>query len=322
MVSRGVSPRRRGLAAPAWCAALLAAAFAVACGELVTDPPLEGTLRVRALSRQGLPLPGIKAILYNGNRHFGYATTRADGSATFHRVPMGTYGIYMALPPDHVGFDEVGLGPRRDVAVPLHVRSGSDTTLNFSFLRRGEGAIAVTVVDSTAAPVQGLIVHLYNPTRVLTSVLTDPSGRVVFYGLPFGPYGLWIQPPDSLGVARSPAIVRDTGLFIDRDHVAQVRIVVPRCLGEARVLVLDQSSQPVVGYPVSLYTAVAVRTTLPTGTDGRARFPTLPCGGYGAFIIPSPGFSVDPSRGHGFDDGLTVTKNAFVQITLRVTRLP
>lgn len=312
---------RRLLAAPL-VASLIATALLLGCGELITDPPLEGTLRVRALSRQGAPLPGIKAILFNGNRHFGYAITSADGSAVFHRVPRGTYGIYMALPADHVGFDEVGLGPRRDVAVPLRVRSGTDTTLAFTFLRRGSGGMVLTVVDSAATPVQGLVMHLYNSTRVLNSVLTDTNGQITFYGLPFGAYGLWTQPPDSLGVRGSPAIVRDTGLFIDRDHVAQVRIVVPRCLGEARVLVLDQMMQPVVGYPVALYTAAAVRTTLPTGADGRARFPNLPCGGYGAFVINQPGFSVDPSRGNGFDDGLTIQHLGLAQTTLRVTRLP
>jgi hypothetical protein len=304
--------------ATALCIALLASA----CGELVTDPPLQGTLRVRATSRQGAPLPGIQAILYNNTKHFGYAWTDADGNATFHRVSMGTYGIYMSLPAEHVGFDEVGLGPRNDVAVPLTVSSGSDTTLRFTFLRRGVGEIVVTVEDSTATPVHGLLVHLYNSNAVLHSVLTDASGQIVFDGLPFGAYGLWTQPPDSLGVHGSPPIVRDTGLFIDRGHVAQVKFVVPRCRGQVRVRVLDQALEPVIGYPVSLYTAVAVRATIPTGADGRAHFPDVPCGGYGAYVIAQPGFSVDPTLGNGFDDGLTVPNNGLVETTLRVTRLP
>ncbi len=303
--------------------AALAASLAVAaCGELVTDPPLQGTIRVRATSRQGAPLPGIKAILYNNTRHFGYAYTDADGNATLHRVTMGTYGVYMAVPTDYVGFDEVGLGPRNDFAVPLTVRSGSDTSLSFTFLRRGAGGMVVTAVDTAGDPVRGLIVHLYNPTQVLSSVATNTDGQITFYGLPFGPYGIWTQPPDSLGVPGSPPIVRDTGLFIDRDHVAQVRLVVPRCLGEVRTLVLDQAMQPVAGYPVSLYTHIAVRSTLNTGPDGIARFLNVPCGGYGVYVIGQPGFTVDPSRGSGVDDGITVAHKSLVQSTLRVTRRP
>jgi hypothetical protein len=296
-------------------------AGALACGELVTSPALVGTIRVEALSRQGAPLPGIKAILYNGDRHLGYALTDAAGRATFSRVTMGTYGVFMALPSEYAGLDEISTAPRNDFAAPLNVRAGSDTTLAFTFLRRGYGSLVAEVEDSTGAPIAGITVHLYNAAAILASLPTDVAGRVTFEPLLFGNYGVFVAPPDSLGVTGSPPIYRD-GLFVDRDYVATASFVLARCQGTVQVLVEDDLNAPVVGHPVELYSYDGVRGSATTGLDGRATLANVACGEYGVRARPRDGYTIVDAAGEGYVDGLVLGNGALVNATVRVVRIP
>lgn len=296
--------------------------MAVACGELVTSPALEGTIRIEARSRQGAPLPGIKAILYTGSTHLGYAITDSKGNATLRRVPAGTYGVLMALPSEYIGFDEVGLGPRKAVAAPIRIRSQSDTTLAFTFLRPGYGTIVATVVDSAGNPFAGLQVNLYNHLSVLQRQPTDVQGTARFDVVPFGAYGVFVQAPDTLGLPGGQTVFVDTGLFIDRDQVGTARVVLARCQGEVAVVVRDDVGALVPGYRVELYTWVAVKRSGVTGPDGRVRFQNLACDAFGVQVLGAPGYTVIPTRGNGFEDGINLTHRAVIEKTLRVVRIP
>lgn len=312
-------PLRRALARR--LLALACTSALLSCGELVTSPALVGTIRVEALSYHGAPLPDVRATLYLGDRHFGYAETNASGRATFSRVTQGTYGVFVSIPPEYAFLDEVAALPRGQFAVPLVVRSGSDTTVSFTLLKRGAGTVEISVVDSLGAPVSGINVVLYTPVGIVRSAPTNAAGLATFLPINFGLYGVFVTPPPWLGVPGSPTKYLQ-GLLVEKDAVTSGTIVLPTCRFTLRVLVLDDADQPVTGHPVEVYNYLEVLLNGVTGADGRVTFTQVGCQGLGVRVTPRPGFTIVNTQGQGYTDGITTTHNVDVDVTLHVVRTP
>lgn len=300
--------------------ALAFAALALAgCDALLTRPILYGTVRVEAVSRSGAPLPGIRAELYTSFRPMGYAITDAEGRAVFTRVPRANYGVVMLLPSEYALLSEITSAPPGDRVDGLAIDAGVDTTLRFVFARRGLGAIEAEVVNLEGDPLRGIIVTFYSSSGILGERFTNSSGIARIDSVPFGQYGAWVSPPDSLGVVGQSSIFRD-GLAVDRDFTPRARFEIPTCRGTIVATVRDQDDATVAGFPVQLYSGAGIKRTLSTGTAGTATFADVACGNWGLLLGDAPGYSVTFERGLGFQDGLQLLAGATLGAELRVQR--
>jgi hypothetical protein len=298
-------------------AALLAGI--TACESLVTDPIPYGKIHVRAVGRDSAPLPGIEVELYTGFAPHGYHTTDANGRTTFSRVPMQQYGILMK-PGANYGLLQDILPETSTVVISgINVTAATDTVFTFVFTRKGPGAIEARVEDQDSLPVVGVKVGLYNFAGEVDTRLTNVNGIARFEPVPYGNWGVYIDPPDSLGAPNGPRQHID-GLAIELGTVHSLRFEVNRCAGALNVSVFDQDSLPVANYPLQLYTHVGAYRYLSTAANGVASFTSVPCGNYGVLAEANAEFSVDYTRGSGFQDGLGVTNGTAVNTQLRVTR--
>ena len=292
-----------------------------ACENLVTRPTPYGTVRVRAMTRDSVPLPGIGVELYTGFRPMGYSVTDARGRTTFTLVPRAQYGVLMKLPSQYARLNELLAAPPGDVVDGLEIDTRTDTLLTFVFARRGPGTIEALVVDQDTLPVQGLIVSRYDPAGIQGQSFTDESGIARFHSVPFGQHGVVVNLPDTLGIPGGQAVWAD-GLAIEQDVTVRPRLVISRCEGTVRVTVRDQANAPIAGIAVQLFRVAGVARTVATDATGLAIFFRVWCDNWGVLLSPTPGFSVTYTNGLGVADGIVITHRSTVAVTLRATTTP
>ncbi len=290
-----------------------------ACELALTRNAPYGTVRVQANSRSGVPLPNIDVTLYTGRRPMGYARTDVNGRAVFRDVPPDEYGIVMSLPDAYADLSElapVPIGTQRD---GISIDAGKDTTINFTFARRGIGAIEAQTRDSAGVGIPGLTVTFYRASGVIGEALTNAQGIARLDSAPMGQYGVALQPPDSLGAPGAPFLFRD-GLVVDRDVVPRGEFTLATCRGSIAVTVRDQFDAAIAGIGVYRYSGAFPNRRQTTNASGGASFSLVPCGEYGVALESLSGFTVSFVRDSGYVDGLVVTRNASLNATLRATR--
>lgn len=177
-------------------------------------------------------MPGITALLYVGYRPMGYLKTNTQGVVTYDQVPEGFYGVYMVLPAEYAGWDEVAGLPRRDLVDGIHVMAGTDTTIRFEFLRRGTGTTVVQTVGEDNRPLPRRSVVLYHSVGYIAEARTDSTGRVTFSDVPTGIYGVSTPTLPPAGVPACDFVAR-VPLVMDGGHREEVRLVIPRCTGSS-----------------------------------------------------------------------------------------
>lgn len=301
--------------------ALLGLVAAVACDGLLTDPAPIGTVQVVTRTRDRTPLPGVAAQLYTGQRPMGYATTDTAGRIVWRGVPEGGYGVYLSLPDSYATLGALTGAPGGDVADRIPVTPASDTTVVFTLLWKGPGAVDASVVDEDGIPLAGMPVGLYAPSGVVGERVSDANGRALFPVVPYGNYGVFAVPPDSFGVRGAPWVVAD-GLLIDRGFVARPTLRLRRCTGGIVVTVRDGAGAPLPGFGVRRYAGARVWPAVLTGADGTVTIPRVICGEYGVYLEGQPGFTIPWARDTAFVDGIVVTQGVTRTATLRALRLP
>jgi len=289
-----------------------------ACESLVTTPVPYGTIRVRAIGRDSMPLPGIDVELYTGFAPHGYHTTDANGRTVFTRVPMQQYGVLMKPGAAYGLLQDILPETTQTVISGINVTAATDTLFSFVFTRKGTGAIEVRVVDQDMLPVVGVKTGLYSFSGEIATRLTNLGGIARYEPVPYGNWGVYVEPPDSLGAPNGPRQHID-GLAIELGTVHTPQFAINRCLGTLNVTVRDEDSLTVANYPLQLYTHLGAYRYLSTNASGVASFTSVTCGNYGVIAEPNAGFSVDYTRGLGFQDGLSVTNAGTASTLLRVT---
>lgn len=298
------------------------AVFSVGCEALLTRPIRYGRVVVQAETRGGEPLAGIQTILYTGARPMGYGQTDAQGRVAFSEVPQNQYGVYLQLPDSIADLSELEGGPARFFVDGLEITTGMDTTLMFTFARRGNGAAEALVRNQAGQPLENIEVFFYTSRSVLGSATTGANGIALYNPVPFGQAGAFVIPSDTLGVPGSPGQFIG-GLIVDGETVARVEFTLATCFATIRVAVLDDASAPVPGMDVNLYDSRTNRRTVATNSAGIVTFERVGCGNYGVALgVARSGYENVPGRGNSFVDGLGLTTDALIPVTLRMRRLP
>lgn len=290
-----------------------------ACEFALTRHAPYGTVRVQANSRSGVPLPDINVTLYTGRRPMGYARTDANGAAVFRDVPPNEYGLVMSLPDAYADLSELTPVPPSTQRDGISIEAGKDTTIAFTFARRGIGAIEAQTRDSAGVGIPGLSVTFYRATGVIGDAITDANGIARLDSAPMGQYGAALQPPDSLGIPGAAFVFRD-GLIVDRDLVPRAAFTLATCRGTLSVTARDQFNATIAGIGVFRYSGAYPNRSQTTNASGVATFSLVPCGEYGVALESLAGFSSSFVRDSGFVDGLVMTRNAALNATLRATR--
>jgi hypothetical protein len=303
---------------------LTALATAAGCDAWVTRPMLYNTVRVIARTRAGEAVPGVGLTLYTGQRPMAYATTAADGEFMFTLVPSGTYGVYASLPDGYAAVEDLITAPSSKVIDNLVVANDTLSPVRFTFLKKGPGVVVARLAQTTGAPLAGVPVALYSPTRQLGTGQTDATGRVVFSDVPFGVYGVRATRPLLYRDYRTPGdslyAVRDN-LIVDLGARDSVAISLAKCAGTFRVVAKDDAGLPASGVVVTFYTFAATLGVATTGADGTATSPEAPCAvQFGVQIASAPGYTVQSGRGTSFVDGLTVVNGGTVDVPFRLHR--
>lgn len=310
------TPRARQLAA---LLAFFCVTASSACEMALTRQAPYGTVRVQANSRSGVPLPNIAVTLYTGRRPMGYARTDALGRAVFRDVPPDEYGLQMSLPDAYADLSELSAVPPGTQRDGISVSAGRDTTISFTFARRGLGGIAAQTRDSAGVGIAGLSVTFYRASGVVGTAITNADGFAELDSVPMGQYGAALQPPDSLGVPGAAFAFRD-GLVVDRDLTPLAVFTLATCRGSITVNVRDQFDAAISGIEVTRYSGSGPNRSATTNAAGTASFALVPCGEHGVFLQSLDGFTVNFVRDSGYVDGLVMTHGASLTTTLRATR--
>jgi len=296
--------------------------LAAGCGILVTEPIPYGTIRAEARSRTGAPLPGIVVELYIGPYSLQYERTDDSGRVVFRRVPVGQYGVSMRIGPELADLSEILDTAPRTYVDGLDITPGMDTTLRFTFAKRGAGSIEAVVQSQTNRRLPGQLVYFYGSAGVIGSAATDATGLARLDSVPFGQYGAFTVPPDSLGVANQPALFADR-LGVDAEFVPRASFTVQTCVGTIAPQALDQDDRAIPDVPIYLYSAAGILRSAQTNVNGIATFTNVRCDNYGVFILPGiPGYDVRFEPGYSVADGLLIAPDTVLTPRLRATRLP
>lgn len=299
---------------------------AAACDKWLTKPSRYNTVQVVVTRRNGDPVPGASLVLYTGARPMAYAATDSTGKFVFTRVPQGLYGVNATPPSGYDVLEHLIEAPLSTVKQGLMVADDTLSPVHFTFLKKGPGSITVRVAQTNGAPLAGVPVTLYEPTKIDTKTVSDSSGRVTFSNVPFGVYGVIVDRPYLYRDFKSPGdslyAVHDN-LIIEEGAADTASFSLARCAGTTSALILDQNGSPVPLTTAAFYTSTATLGVVQSGADGRATLAAAPCAfQLGVRINPPLGYSAAEGRGTTYMDGFTVTNGETTTVTLHVQKNP
>lgn len=286
------------------------------CSDLFPPEYEYGTVEAVVERRDGSPVPGVPLTLYRGERHVDYGETGDDGWHVFEYVPMGSHGVYAHPPSGYLALDEIG-----GYAVTFRAEEGSRDTVRFTYLKIGDGAVAVRAVDTAGEPLAGVYVQLYTHTGVIDTGTTDATGTHVFDPVPFGGHGVFATAPIGYRVAEGGgSFTWQDGLLIDEGWTESVQFTFEPCVGTLRVVARDQNGQPAQGLRLLLYTWRGPVAEAVTGADGVHRFAEVGCGEYGVRRLESIGYSGAEGPGGRYVDGILVNHGDAREVAFSVER--
>lgn len=291
------------------CSATLFAA----CSDLLTDGYDYGEIEVRTVRRSGEPVPGLDLALYGRGRDLGYGTTGDSGRFVFRYVPQGRYGVYVGISEAY----RLLAGPEANVVDTIRIQPGERQEVTFTFLKVGSGTLAAQVSLETGEPAAGVRVRVYSFRGTAAEGVTTAQGRVEFPDLPFGNYGIEVQPAPGFSPAPGTLGYID-GLWVEEGSYETARFTLSKCFGAVRARIVDQTGRAASGVAVRLYTFRGTLARGATDAGGEFLFSNLPCGDYGLALELPLGSSVP--NGRDYVDGIQVLAGLEVPVRFDVSR--
>lgn len=174
-----------------------------------------GTITVSVRDRDGDPVAGLAALLFDDQGGGAPDVTGDDGMLAFSDVVCGNYGVRILALSSWLGGDVRGVS----FIDGLRVRRGTD--LEAAFTVPGcQGEIAARVLDQSGQPVAGATLTVYDATMDVATRASDSQGGRVFNGLVCGQYGVRVLPPSGYSVAPGRGSSFFDGLVVpDRGQV-------------------------------------------------------------------------------------------------------
>ncbi len=297
----------------------LLSVLAVGCDSLVTSPSRYTAVEVHAERRDGSPVGGVPLVLYTGLRIMGYDTTDAQGLARFTSVPEGpAYGVYAGEPAGYEFPERLLGGAPTNTVNGLNLYRDSTKVVRFRLLKVGPGTVTARVVDQSGTPLVGAEVELYRSDTVLWRARTAPDGRVIFFVVPFGQYGVRTLRPAEYRDLEEPAFVWQDGLVVEDGVTADGPLTLQRCSGTINLRVADPVRGGAPGVLAYLFVKAGLLDSARTASDGHVKFDTPMCGDFGVRILGSGDWRVAPGRGAEFADGLIINRGTTRDVALPV----
>jgi hypothetical protein len=292
---------------------------AAACDQLVTSPSRYTAVEVHAERRDGTGIGGVPLVLYTGLRIMGYDTTDAQGIARFVRVPEGpAYGVYAGEPEGYEFPERVLGGAPTNTVNGLNLYRDSTAVVRFRLLKVGPGTVTARVTDQAGAPVAGTDVELYRADSMIRRTKTAPDGRVIFFAVPFGLYGVRTPRPAEYRDLGESAFLSKDGLLIEDGVTTDGQLALQRCRGTINLRVADPTRGGASGLKAYLFIKAGLLDSARTASDGRVSFQTPMCNDFGVRIVGSGDWRVTPGRGSEFADGLIINRGTTRDVTLAV----
>lgn len=285
----------------------LAALVAAGCDQLVTTPLRYGTVAVSVTRRNGEKIANVPMHLFTGQRIMAYGKTDSTGVYRFERVPEGpAYAVRIERATGYEFIENLLGGKISDAAISVPVRRDSTSTLHFTLLKMGSGAVEARVTEPTGTAVSGAKVELYSPYAVIREGVTGTNGRLTFDPVQFGQYGVRVYRPKAYRDLDEPLTVKIDSVVVEDGLTAIAPLTLEPCRGTINVRVSDAVNGAASGVRVHLFTNDGVVDSTRTAADGSAKFMTPFCADFGVRAISSVDWRFAPTRGNEFVDGLVI----------------
>ena len=308
---------RRLLARGVRAAVLVGAVLlSTSCDQWITKPMRYETVTLTVKRRNGIAVPGVKMVLYTGQREMGYGVTDSAGAITFPQVPWGVYGLYAYEFPSGY-WATAGYGGQYIDGISIDGKPLAP--FQFTAFKEGSGTIVVRTVDSVGTGIPNVIVRGYDQKGNTRATVSDSTGQVVF-SVGMGVWSVNAENPGFIVNRSLPALVTKIGITIDSGYVDAARLVLSRCSGSYRVRVQDAAGS-VPNFPVLLYKAEGLIGVKTTGSDGTYTWTNQLCGSYGMMLMPFAGWTFVDGPGTSYSQ-FTIGPNATVpQVTFTVAKI-
>ena len=180
--------------------------LALGACDLLTGSYPYGSVRVRAVTRGGQPVPGVGAILYATDYVVGSGTTGADGTTVIPQVVARQLALRVVTP-DSFYIREIAdtlrarrgdtvYTQRRDTVYPqVFSRAGEEVEVTVAIRPRCCGGLRIRAVNPAGAPVAGTIGVVYTVEYVAGNDTAGADGLVEIRNVLEGKYALRVQAP-------------------------------------------------------------------------------------------------------------------------------
>ena len=309
----------RRVVIPIRLVALFVLVVIVACDRWVTSPARYHSVTVKVASARGVPIPGVRLLLYTGPRTMGYGRTDASGGYVFADVPDGEYGVWAdSLPAGYHGPEALIGGPLSTLRDGLTVSPTSSPVVSFTLVHEGPGTVVVRVTKPDGTPLPAIPVSLNDNFAHWRGGQTDSTGKYVFTDVPYGLYFASVPNPDRFETPTSPALLFSRAIPIDSGARDSVAMQISPCTGSVAIRVLGGNGSAVAGFPVRLYTATAILQETTTDATGSYTFANLQCGEYGVAIRPKAGYTYVDALGQAYNS-VIIKRGTSTTFTYRVS---
>lgn len=190
-----------------------------------------GSMSVRVSGVGGVAMAGLPVELYSPQGTIAKTATDATGRASFANVPYGNYGIVVTRPYQYQGFYYRDFNVQFDSAYAYRdgfvIDEGARDSVAVA-LPTCTGAIHVTVVDQTGAPVPLSTAAFFTFNSTLGALQTGSNGQLTFVAPCAASMGVNINPAAGYTVGHGRGLDVFDGITVTNGQTVDITFHVQR----------------------------------------------------------------------------------------------